>query len=160
MMPLKIIYQESHGRIVLNQEPGGTILEASLANGIAHYHACGGKGRGTTCRGLGVDRAASLLPRTDAELRLARSRSWPDEIRLACQARLAGGVTVRRLVIDDVDAELIYPGAADLPPGHDGREASLAVMFCDIGDFTAFAAAHLPYDVAHLLNRSQPATGA
>jgi class 3 adenylate cyclase/hemoglobin-like flavoprotein len=155
----KIIYQEPHREIVLDQEPGGTILEASLANGIAHYHACGGKGRCTTCRVLVVDGAASLLPRTDAELRLARGRNWPDEIRLACQARLAGGVTVRRLVIDDVDAELIYPGAADLPPGHDGREASLAVMFFDIGDFTAFAAAHLPYDVVHLLNRYYTAIG-
>src|SRR3954466_15284224 len=87
MMPLKIIYQESHGRIVLDREPGGTSLEASLANGIAHYHACGGKGRCTTCRVLVVDGAASLLPRTDAELRLARGRNWPDEIRLACQAR-------------------------------------------------------------------------
>ena len=113
----KIIYQEPHRDIVLDQEPGGTILEASLANGIAHYHACGGKGRCTTCRVLVVDGAASLLPRTDAELRLARGRNWPDEIRLACQARLAGEVTVRRLVIDDVDAELIYSGTADLPPG-------------------------------------------
>ena len=31
----KIIYQEPHREIVLDQEPGGTILEASLANGIA-----------------------------------------------------------------------------------------------------------------------------
>jgi class 3 adenylate cyclase/hemoglobin-like flavoprotein len=149
----KIIYQERYEEIVLDQEPGGTILEASLANGIAHYHACGGKGRCTTCRVLVVDGAPSLLPRTDAEIRLARSRNWPDEIRLACQAKLVGEVTVRRLVIDDVDAELIYSGTADLPSGHDGHEASLAVMFCDIGDFTTFAAAHLPYDVVHLLNR-------
>jgi class 3 adenylate cyclase/hemoglobin-like flavoprotein len=155
----KIIYQEPYQEIVLGQEPGGTILEASLANGIAHYHACGGKGRCTTCRVLVVDGAASLLPRTDAEIRLARSRNWPDEIRLACQARLAGEVTVRRLVIDDVDAELIYPGTAELLPGHDGHEASLAVMFCDIGNFTAFAAAHPPYDVVHLLNRYYTAVG-
>ena len=65
----KIIYQEPYQEIVLDQEPGGTILEASLANGIAHYHACGGKGRCTTCRVLVVDGAASLLPRTDAEIR-------------------------------------------------------------------------------------------
>jgi len=31
----KIIYQEPYQEIVLGQEPGGTILEASLANGIA-----------------------------------------------------------------------------------------------------------------------------
>src|SRR4051794_24489130 len=61
MMPLKIIYQEPHREIVLDQEPGGTILEASLANGIAHYHARGGKGRCTTCRGLVVEAAAAGL---------------------------------------------------------------------------------------------------
>jgi ferredoxin len=43
----RIIYQEPRQEIVLDQEPGGTILEASLANGIAHCHACGGKGRCT-----------------------------------------------------------------------------------------------------------------
>ena len=36
----KIIYREPHQQIVLDQEPGGTIMEASLANGIVHYHAC------------------------------------------------------------------------------------------------------------------------
>src|SRR3954464_5794299 len=61
MMPLKIIYQEPYREIVLGQEPGGTILEASLANGIAHYHACGGKGRCTTCRVLVVETAAAGL---------------------------------------------------------------------------------------------------
>ena len=141
------------------QEPGGTILEASLASGIAHYHACGGKGRCTTCRVLVVDGAASLLPRTDAELRLARGRNWPDEIRLACQARLAGEVTVRRLVTDDVDAELIQLGTAASASRYDGHETSLAVMFCDIGGFTAFAAAHLPYDVIHFVNRYYTAVG-
>jgi hypothetical protein len=45
----KIIYQEPYQEIVLGQEPGGTILEASLANGIAHYRACGGN-RGELAR--------------------------------------------------------------------------------------------------------------
>lgn len=155
----KITYQEPYRDIALDWEAGGTILEASLANGIAHYHACGGKARCTTCRVAVVDGAASLLPRTDAELRLARGRNWPDEIRLACQARLAGEVTVRRLVVDDLDAELVHQETATPSPGHDGHEASLAVMFCDIGGFTAFAAAHLPYDVIHFLNRYYTAIG-
>ena len=118
----KIIYQEPHREIVLDQEPGGTILEASLANGIAHYHACGGKGRCTTCRVLVVDGAASLLPRTDAELRLARRRSWPDEIRLACQARLAGrqdpeGRFLREVRQVGGEVRAARPG----PPGAAGR---------------------------------------
>ena len=90
----KIIYEEPYGEIVLGQEPGGTILEASLANGIAHYHACGGKGTVHHLSGSWstAPQASSREPRPS--ICLACSRNWPDEIRLACQARLAGEVTV------------------------------------------------------------------
>jgi class 3 adenylate cyclase/hemoglobin-like flavoprotein len=155
----RITYHEPDREFICEHDAGGTILEVSLAHGIAHYHACDAKGRCTTCRVLVVAGHENLRHRTPAEGRVARQRRWPDEIRLACQARLTGDVVVRRLVVDDVDAELIYPGCASPEPGCDGHEASLAVMFCDIGDFTTFAAGHLPHDVVHLVNRYYQAIG-
>jgi len=155
----RITYHEPNQEFIFEHKADRTILDVSLANDIAHYHACDAKGRCTTCRVLVVAGHENLRPRTAAEGRVARRRNWPDEIRLACQTRLTGDVTVRRLVIDDVDAELIYPGCASPVAGYDGHEASLAVMFCDIGDFTGFAAGHLPYDLVHVVNRYYHAIG-
>ena len=155
----RITYHEPNQEFIFEHKADRTILDVSLANDIAHYHACDAKGRCTTCRVLVVAGHENLRPRTAAEGRVARRRNWPDEIRLACQTRLTGDVTVRRLVIDDVDAELIYPGCASPVAGYDGHEASLAVMFCDIGDFTGFAAGHLPYDLVHVVNRYYQAIG-
>ena len=75
---------------------GATLLAALQAAGHDWMHACGAKGRCTTCRvqvGQGLE---NLSPPTDAELRYcAAGRLRPDE-RLTCQARLpAGGVTGR-----------------------------------------------------------------
>ena len=73
-----------------------TLLAALQAAGYDWMHACGAKGRCTTCRLQVRAGLENLSPPTAAELRYqAAGRLLPDE-RLTCQARLpVGSVTGR-----------------------------------------------------------------
>ncbi|RYU80767.1 2Fe-2S iron-sulfur cluster-binding protein [Hymenobacter persicinus] len=81
---------------VLHVPAGATLLAALHAAGFDWMHACGAKGRCTTCRLEVVSGLEHLTPPTDAELRYrAAGRLLPHE-RLTCQTRLpAGDVTGR-----------------------------------------------------------------
>ena len=70
---------------------GATLLADLQAAGHDWMHACGAKGRCTTCRVRVLAGAENLSPPTDAELRYrAAGRLLPTE-RLTCQARLPTG---------------------------------------------------------------------
>ncbi len=130
-----------------------TILMTSLEAGIPHTHVCGGNARCSTCRIAVLDGLEHCLPRNANERALAERLSFPPMVRLACQTRITGDVTVRRLVLDDQDIQItsqISPGAV---PGSIGEEKHLGILFADIRGFTSFAEALPPYDVIHALNR-------
>jgi adenylate cyclase len=126
-----------------------TLLEISIKNHIPHMHVCGGTARCSTCRVMVVEGLENCQPRNNYEQALADRKGFEPNIRLACQTRVTGPVTVRRLVLDDDDADL----AIQAPQATTGREARLAIMFTDVRDFTNFSEAHLSYDVIHILNR-------
>ena len=76
---------------------GATLLAALQAAGHDWLHACGAKGRCTTCRLQVRAGLENLSPPTAAELRYrAAGRLLPDE-RLACQARLPAGSATGRV---------------------------------------------------------------
>ena len=76
---------------VVSVPAGSTLLAALHAAGHDWMHACGGKGRCTTCRLEVLSGAENLTPATDAELRYRRAgRLLPHE-RLTCQTRLPEG---------------------------------------------------------------------
>ncbi|HUF83147.1 MAG TPA: adenylate/guanylate cyclase domain-containing protein [Acidimicrobiia bacterium] len=131
---------------------GTTVLRAAIAAGLPHAHACGGNARCSTCRVLVVDGLEHCGPRNARESAIAGRLQCGPEIRLACQTKVSGDVTVRRLVLDPEDIEL-----TDLRkrtgPRQVGEEQAVAVLFADIRGFTAFAETHLPYDVIHILRR-------
>lgn len=128
--------------------PMQTILEASHSNDIPHIWECGGSARCSTCRVMIVDGLENCLPRNSLEERLATRKGFFPEIRLACQTRVVGDVTLKRLVMDEVDIEMAIAGSI----GDVGEEITGAVLFTDIWGFTAFSEANLPYDVIHSLN--------
>lgn len=131
-----------------------TLLECSLGSGIPHMYACGGNAKCSTCRVLVVEGGEGLSGPTTAEEKLAKKKGFEPNIRLACQARAVGDVTVRRLVTDDRDADTaMAEDVAATRRATTGREAQVAVLFTDIRDFTPFVDANLPYDVIHLLGR-------
>lgn len=131
---------------------GKTLLWIALRTGIPLAHACGGNARCSTCRVLVVDGLERCSPRTPKEQKIAGRLQCGDDIRLACQTRISGDVTVRRLVLDPEDAELTDLRSRSGPRGV-GEEKHIAVLFADIRGFTSFAASHLAYDVIHILRR-------
>src|SRR6185295_7989550 len=88
-------YQLRHasGRVI-TAPIGRSILEAVRDAGLPHASVCGGRARCTTCRVRISEGLAALAPpaRTEA-LALARIEA-PPNVRLACQTRPRGDVTV------------------------------------------------------------------
>ena len=136
------------GEKTVDAPPMQTVLETSCANGIAHVSECGGRARCSTCRVIVVDGLENCMPRNTLEERLASRKGFYPEIRLACQTRVLGDVTLKRLVRDETDIEMALTGSL----GDAGEEIMGAVLFTDLWGFTAFAESHLPYDVIHALN--------
>jgi adenylate cyclase len=126
-----------------------SLLRLAQLNGIPHASACGGHARCSTCRVMVLEGLENLSPRTEPEVRLATAKGFEPNVRLACQTCAHGPATVRRLVLDDCDVELVLKCS-----GHTaGKEATLAILFSDIRSFTPFAEHNLAYDVVHVLNR-------
>ncbi len=149
----KITYQEdSQANTIIQQKKGSTILEAALHNNVEHYHVCGGKARCTTCRITVLKGKDNLAPLTEAEKKISQDKKWTDDIRLACQAKILDDVTIKRLVVDHTDVDLVRSEGNITTQA---KERSVVVMFCDVENFTGFTAErlHNPYDVIHLLNR-------
>jgi adenylate cyclase len=134
-------------------EPAESILDASLRAGVPHANACAGKARCSTCRVVVVDGVERCSPRTEDEATLAERLHFADDIRLACQTRVTGDVTVRRPVLDAVDIAVTSQLGKDVLPDHVGEEKHIAILFVDIQGYTSFAESVPPYDVVHALNR-------
>ncbi|TGK10293.1 guanylate cyclase [Leptospira fletcheri] len=126
-----------------------TLLQISLAEGIPHLHACGGNARCSTCRVLVLEGKEHLSERNEKESALAERKGFPENVRLACQTKAFGDVTLRRLVIDDADQILASAFSGKVS----GTEKAITILFSDIRSFTSFSESHLPYDVIHILNR-------
>jgi adenylate cyclase len=130
-----------------------SILDTSLRCGIPHANACAAKARCSTCRVVVEDGAEHCSERTEAEAVLATRLRFADNIRLACQTRVVGDVTVRRPVLDDVDIAVTSQLGKDALPDHVGEEKRIAILFADISGYTSFVDSLPPYDVVHALNR-------
>jgi adenylate cyclase len=128
--------------------PGQSLLDISRLAGIPHMSVCGGRARCSTCRTLIIIGNQNVTPPTDAEAALLSKLDAGPEIRLACQARIIGDVTVRPLI--PPQSNVITPRNAD-PLGW-GVERELAVFFLDIRGFSQIAEHALPYDVVFILN--------
>jgi adenylate cyclase len=151
--------------------PGEPILPAALRAGIPFTHACGGRGKCSTCRVVVVEGWQACAERNARERAIADQLGFRPNFRLACQTVVTGDVTIRRLVLDERDVELAdvrlrsprrhrrQRGLVHRQRGGPqrarsiGDELPVAVMFADIRGFTSFAEAVLPYDVIHVLQR-------
>jgi adenylate cyclase len=130
-----------------------TILEATLAAGINHTHACGGQGKCSTCRVSIVDGLENCNARNEAEQMIADKMNFPEEIRLACQAHITGDISIRRMVSDKLDMDIIYEQFSKGSGIALGSQQKLTILFTDIVNYTALAEKFPPYDIVHVLNR-------
>jgi adenylate cyclase len=137
----------------ISASPDSTILEATLKAKINHIHVCGGNARCTTCRVYIMDGLSNCRPRNEKEKQLAEKLGFSQNIRLACQTKISGSITIRRPVVDDLDIKIILKQFGDAPGTKLGQEKDLAILFTDIENYTQFAEAFPAYDVVHVLNR-------
>jgi class 3 adenylate cyclase/hemoglobin-like flavoprotein len=143
-------FREGNSDVLVKAQPGHSVLEAALASGVRHYNICGGHARCSTCRVRVLSHPEGLSPRSVPEEKMAAQLNWGDEIRLACQARVTGPAVVERLVLDDIEADLVSRLGANRKAS--GREQCIAIMFMDLTGFTTLSEKALAYDVVHLLN--------
>jgi adenylate cyclase len=137
---------------------GGSLLESLRQAGVPITHACGGRGRCSTCRVRVIEGLERCEPRTEDEALIAAKLSLPDDTRLACQLRVVGSAHVQRLVLDEVDLRLASASVAQQAAV--GRDRELVILFSDIANFTPFSEALPAYDVVHTLDRWFTAAGA
>jgi 2Fe-2S ferredoxin len=76
------------------QDFSKTLLQHVQQNGLDWMHACGGKGRCTTCKTIIVEGAENLEAQTPAELKYKNSGLLADNERLSCQVKIKGNVSV------------------------------------------------------------------
>jgi class 3 adenylate cyclase len=152
---LPVLVFSSAGRAVAVADPRMTVLDVAIAEKIPHFRECGGHGRCTTCRVRIIDGMQNVLPRTPCEAGVAATLGWDSSTRLACQTRVSGDVSLEPLIRSCADVSRMQVEEATAAP----QEETLAVLFCDIRDFTPFVEKHLAYDVLHILNRFFKAVG-
>jgi len=128
---------------------GFSVLEASRAAGIPHLSVCGGRGRCSTCRVRVTEGLERQPGPSDAErATLTRIRA-PDNVRLACQLRPSHNLSISPILGADNIGLKVQPTEQQAA----GRERHIAVLFCDLRDFTLLAQKQLPFDTVFLLNR-------
>jgi len=137
-----------HGEV--SAAPGQTLLEISRANRIPHPSACGGRGRCSSCRVLVIAGEGAAAPPSGLERRMLDRIRAPGQVRLACQLRPTGDLSVRVLLA----ADELRGHAGDLDESLDwGVEGELTVFVADMRGFSTLARGQLPADLIVLLNR-------
>ncbi len=123
---------------------GWSVLEASRSFHLPHAAMCGGRARCSTCR-VRVAGGGEFCPpaANDEQATLSRIGASPD-VRLACQLRPQGDVSVVPLVRT---ARPVYRATAL----QRGGEREVVVMVCDFRNRADLANDHLPQDLLYLL---------
>ena len=133
-----------------------TLLDISIKNKIPHLHECGGNGICTTCRVRVLEGIQNLSPKTEFEKASCHARKWDPSIRLACQARPKGDVTLQRLIWSSGEVNNLQK---ELAPRGRAEERPIAILFCDIRNFTNLSSHNLNFDIAYMLNKFYTALG-
>ncbi|WP_428261612.1 protein kinase domain-containing protein [Haliangium sp.] len=147
---VRVCFQSRLGRVEVHAPKGVWLLDVSRTNGLTHTSVCGGQARCTTCRVVVLRGREHLSPPTERERAVARHKQWLSDIRLACQTRVLGDVTVRRLVLDSEDVALIEE-EPETPTFADKRAA--CVLATSARGLDEFLRTALAYDGVHVVNR-------
>ncbi|HIK32912.1 MAG TPA: adenylate/guanylate cyclase domain-containing protein [Oscillatoriales cyanobacterium M59_W2019_021] len=127
-----------------------TILDALVAEEIPHTHVCGGNAYCSTCRVMILEGNQHCSPPTSVEKALAKKLDFPVHIRLACQTRISGDVSIRRLVLNDEDIDIVD---SQMSVGFIGRQRSVGILSARIRGTTNFDEANFPYDIIYVMSR-------
>jgi len=108
---------------------GWTVLEASRAYHIPHASMCGGQGRCSTCR-VRISAGQQFCPPPGPTERKTLERvNAPGDVRLACQLRPTGSVSLIPLIYaEEKNFRLLAPRRA--------VERDVALLYCDFSNPT------------------------
>lgn len=124
---------------------GWTVLEASRSFHLPHASMCGGRARCSTCR-VRVTAGQEFCPESSVDERTTLDRiGAPPDVRLACQLRPQGDISVVPLMRT---ARPIY---RPMVPQRSSGEREVVVLFCDLRNRANLASDHLPQDLLYVL---------
>ncbi|MEZ4688446.1 MAG: adenylate/guanylate cyclase domain-containing protein [Bacteroidia bacterium] len=127
-----------------------SILDASIEHQIPHLHECGGHGRCSTCRVRVLEGMSNLSPKTRQEELMTQTRNWDPSIRLGCQAFVKGDIKIQRLIWSSAEVNKLQIETA---PEGKAEERPIAIIFCDLRNFTRLSSNNSNFDIAWFLNR-------
>jgi adenylate cyclase len=122
---------------------GWTVLEASRAFHIPHASMCGGRARCSTCRVRILEGAEVCPPPKANEIATLKRIGASSDIRLACQLRPRGHISVLPLVL----GEHAYVGSRTVQYS-DNRD--LVVLYCDFLNRAVLSKNQLPQDALYM----------
>lgn len=93
----RIVIQNLFNREINSKVANRKVIELIHENGIDWMHACGKKGRCTTCKIILVEGEENLSPRTPAEEKFTNLGRLKSNERLSCQAQLCKGDLIVRV---------------------------------------------------------------
>jgi adenylate cyclase len=124
---------------------GWSVLEASRSFHLAHASMCGGRARCSTCR-VRVTAGEENIPPPEADEQATLERiGAPPHVRLGCQLRPEGDITVVPLVQTE------RPIYRQNVPQRVRTERDIVVLFCDYRNRAALASDQLPHDQLYVL---------
>jgi adenylate cyclase len=130
---------------------GWSVLEACRTHGIGMLSLCDGRARCSTCRVRVQGPSTHLPPPGRDEWRTLQRVKAPPDVRLACQLRPQGSITV---------VPLFQPGTARMATVRRGEERSVAVLFVDLRRWSGLAERQLPFDLVYVLDQYFALVGA
>lgn len=91
---VKILIRNLNNKVVASKDNSKTALNIIHENQIDWMHACGAKGRCTTCKLVIHEGAENLSPVNDLEQKFVDAGRLRPHERLACQTLLKGDIAV------------------------------------------------------------------
>lgn len=91
----KIVIQNLHNKEIFITNEDINLLGAIHENKIDWMHACGGKGRCTTCKVQVLDGMDKFSAESPAELKYREMKRLKADERLSCQCYIKGDVIVK-----------------------------------------------------------------
>ena len=121
-----------------------SLLDASLAAGIPHFHVCGGNARCSTCRVLIVAGKEALTSSNEKETSLKTQMHFSDNIRLACQTYVKGnGVRLTRIIMDESHIVLYICASVAAFTEYIETEKKVVTCFINIRDILRISWKHI-----------------
>lgn len=92
---VKIVIENLGKKELLVNDLSQSVLRQAHNHFVDWMHACGGKGRCTTCKMIIVAGSENLMAITEAEMKYRHQHMLGDNERLACQTLISGDIVVR-----------------------------------------------------------------